>query len=442
MNESNLLTTNESKRLVVVGGGWAGIAAAMEGVRKGFRVTLLEERPYLGGRAHSFVDKTTSTEIDNGQHLLMGCYTETLCVLRDLGTDVLLNKQSALRVVFVDADGRRDELNASALPGKLGVLIGILRLRGISFRGRISIVKFATRLLLNRVDVGERTCLQLLTDEGQTPDAIERFWKPVVLATLNASIDVADSELLVQVLRLAFFSGGDNSKLYIPTVGLSSLIEPFTNWMEQRGGEVKLGTGVDQIVWEFGVVKGVWLRDGSFLEADAVVAAVPTIALQRLLTTKSTSDLSISRVFEFSPIISVYLWYDRTWLTDDFIAMLGTNIQWVFNKKSRSGQLISLTISAASDIVSRSIDEIIELCDAELRGAFPQMKDVQRIHGAVIKEKTATPLLKPDERNKRVVEMAEMPINIAIAGDWTDTHLPATIEGAARSGVAAIKRLV
>jgi protoporphyrinogen oxidase len=327
------------------------------------------------------------------------------------------------------------------LPGKLGVLVGVIRLKEITVSGRLAIVGFALRLLRNKVPIEHKTCLQMLLDERQPEECIKRFWEPIVLATINASAEVADASLLVAVLRLAFFSGGDNSKLYVPTVGLSALIEPFTSWMQKHGGVVKLSTSVDSVVCESGLVKGVWLSDGSFLEADAVVAAVPTIALQRLLTTQTPSDISSSRVFEFSPIVSVYLWYDKHWLDDDFVAMLGTDIQWVFNKTSRSGQLVTLTISAASDIVTRSTDEIAEHCDAELRRAFPLMKGIVRTHGIVIKEKSATPLFKPHERHLRVVERRDFPGNVAIAGDWTDTGLPATIEGAARSGVKAVQML-
>lgn len=426
----------DKRHLVVIGGGWAGIAAAVEGIERGFRVTVIDERQYLGGRAHSFTDKHTSTEVDNGQHLLMGCYTQTLSILKKLNTYHLLEWQPALRVVFADSNGIRSILDASMLPGTLGVAVGILRLQSLPLSSRISIVRFALEVLLNRIKPHETTCFELLQKHRQPPDAINAFWKPLILATLNSPLEQADSAMLLAVMKLAFFSGGRNSRLILPTTTLGDLAAPVASWLTEHGGTVRLSSRAESLTVEGRRITRVAFNDGTSITADAVVTCIPVHALKRLLPSADIPE------FEVSPIVNVYLWYNGTWLDEPFVAMVGTLVQWVFNKDMKPGQLVAITISAASDVVRLDADELISRCDEELREAFPSLQGIDLVHGLVLKEKTATPLFKPHERGKRVVDYSALPENIGVAGDWTNTGLPATIEGAARSGVAAIRRIL
>ena len=213
--------------MLVIGGGWAGIAAAVEAHRRGWQVTLVEERPYLGGRARSFVDRTTGEVIDNGQHLMMGCYHAALQTMKALGTDHLLDRQAALRVSFVEPGGRTAVLDAGRLPGRAGVAAGIWGLQGISTLGRLAILRMAARLRIGVVNGTSKTCRQLLEYEGQPLEAITRFWEPIILATLNATMDEAPADLLVAVMQLAFLGSGEDSKLYLPTAGLSQFRGPL-----------------------------------------------------------------------------------------------------------------------------------------------------------------------------------------------------------------------
>ena len=394
------------KELVVIGGGWAGISAAMRGIEDGWKVTLVEERPYLGGRARSFIDRTTGERIDNGQHLLVGAYYETLSILESLGTLNLLKKQSALNVPFVDQAHGFDVLDAYSMPGRLGVAKGIWKLRHISLAGRLAILRLALRLQLKMVDPSGRTCLQFLQYENQPPDAIMRFWEPIILATLNAPMDKAAAVLLVQVMRLAFLGSKDDGALFFPRVGLSDLIAPFQGHLESRGGRVLTSTPADRLVVSAGRVAGVELRDGSVIDVDSVVTAMPQRATLRLFKASGIEAPRMT-ITEFSPIVSVYLWYNMNWMTEELAAALGTVVQWVFNRRSiadvenEETQLrypghVSLTISAGSALAKKEAEEIILECDTELRLLFPHMRDVVLEHGIVIKEKMATPLITPD----------------------------------------------
>lgn len=427
--------------VVVIGGGVAGVAAAVHAAKSGARVVLVEERPYLGGRARSFVDRTTGDVIDNGQHLMMGCYTDFLAMAKELGADQYFIKQSALRVRFVDADGSSDLLNAGYLPGKAGVALGILMLGSLPLRDRLAALRFAARLDLGRVRTNGETCKELLTRERQSAAMITRFWEPIVLATLNARLDEADAGLLVNVLRLAFFGGAESSNLLLPSRGLSVYTDPLPSWLAKRGGKVLLSTSVDRLIWDAGKVMHVVLSSGEELSVDRVVCAIPPRPLRRLLEASPGIEYRPPDL-QYSPIVSVYLWFDEQWMTDDLVAMLGTTVQWVFDRRaiteadadvvqSYPGH-VALTVSAGDHLVDMAAEDIVALCERELRAAFPAMSAVKLLHSRVIKERQATLLATPAANALRPSHLSIG--NITFAGDWTQTSLPATLEGAARSG--------
>lgn len=432
--------------ILVVGGGWAGIAAAVKAASSGWHVTMVEERPYLGGRARSFVDKVTGDVIDNGQHVLMGCYAAMMSTLRALGTDSLLHRQKALRVAFVDKCGR-DVLDASILPGKAGVALGLLRLSKLSWADLLPILRLATAMQWGRATGHGQTCLELLRRYGQTERAIRRFWEPIILATVNAPLDKADASLLVTVMNRAFFgSGRDDSRIYIPADGLSALVEPLPRLLASHGGSVHCSTSVEHLLSDGASVRATFSngRDAVF---DAAIVACQPPAVERLFPGLLPEMVGS---MDFSPIVSVYLWYDGAWCDVDFAATLGTTTQWVFNRRAlgRSNPdverqypgHVALTISAGSALVAHSQEDIVAACDAELRQLFPAMEGARCLHSIVIKEKRATFLATPQVNPLRALVQGPFP-NVAIAGDWTNTGLPATLEGAAYSGIQAVERL-
>jgi len=427
-------------KVLVIGGGWAGIAAAMEAARLGWTVELIEERPYLGGRARSFADRTTGDVIDNGQHVMMGCYSELLRICRDLATEHHLERQKALRIAFVDPVRGRNVLDAGLLPGRLGMALGLMRLGSMPIMARLAIVRQATSILARPSMAKGLTCSELFARTRQPRQAIERFWEPLILATLNAPVESASAEMLSAVLRLAFFGSTEDATLLIPRAGLSELVDPLPEWLVQRGGQVRRSTGVDRLLIQHGRVVGADLSDGTAVAADAVVCAIPQRALERLAKESGIVTPLMTDV-HMSPIVSLYLWYDRQWMDVDFAAALSTTVQWVFNKQRISKGLVALTVSSASEIVGMPTQDVMSLCDAELRRLFPEsMAGASVRHGVVIKEKHATPLISPSVHAKRPpTDMFRSQVKgLFIAGDWTQTGLPATLEGAARSGVAAI----
>lgn len=433
---------------LVVGGGFAGAAAAIRLAQAGKSVTLVETRATPGGRVYSIEDRETGEAIDNGQHLLMGCYDRALETLDALGTKPLLRAQDSLRVDFADCSALSGAatihtLDTSALPGKAGVLAGLAKLGGLPLRDKISAVRLSLAFALNRVRAERKTALEILREYNQSDNLIRRFWEPIILATLNAEPSVAAASLLVAVFRKAFLGGTEASKLLLPSVELSETLAPLPAWLERNGGCFRQATATDFIV-ENNRVTGVRLSDGGTLRAERVISAVPPRALRKLIPEDVHPNFfaPLSK-FEFSPIISVYMWFDRSFIETDFIAMLGTQTQWVFNRRAfcrsspeavrRFPGHVSVTVSAGDGLIGQNNDAIAALCWEEIRRAFPAARAATLLRVRVIKEKMATLKITPEAEQIRLPAITPLD-NLFLAGDWTSTGLPATIEGAAQSG--------
>lgn len=435
---------------IVIGGGFAGIAAAAELARHGITTTLVEPRTYLGGRARSFADRETGEVIDNGQHLLMGCYTHALALFGLLGTRHLLAAQPRMHVDFIDPNGTIHAFDTSRLPGKAGTALGLARLSGLSAADKFRALQFALLVEYGFARPGNDSVEQFLQRYRQSPRMITRFWEPIVLATLNAHPREASAQLLVEVLRRAIFADAESSQLLFPAAGLSELIAPFLQWFERNGGTI-LHDSAEALLFNGNKATGIATTTGT-IEASAVISAIPPRALARLLPPSQLSDIAaIAPLIDYSPIVSVYLWFDRNFLPGKFYAMLDTTIQWVFNRRllcttpddirSTYPGHLALTVSAADTIASASNQDIVERCIAELERAFPQARGARLLHSQVIKEKHATMRATPDINALRpnAITSAE---GFFLAGDWTNTGLPATIEGACQSGVVAARAVL
>jgi len=448
---------NDEYDCIIIGAGVAGISAAVELTKAKKKVLILESKNYIGGRARSFADTSTGEIIDNGQHVLMGCYITLLSVLKELGTVSLLSRQDALSVHFIDFDGKRDIFNTSKLPGNAGVALGFLNLRSISWKSKFHALKLAMRLQIGAVSTKNLTAQEFLEKYNQPIEIITRFWEPIILATLNSTPQQAAASLLVEVLQRAFFGGRESSQILIPSVGLSELFAPFSQWLGLHGGKIVLNTSVQSLEIEHEKITAVTTSKGEKLTAKTIIAAIPPKYLLRIFPAHfinhSAFDRTYGQIFhnlrlyKFSPIVSVYLWYDSNWCDVDFAAMLGTTTQWVFNRRkiapADSKQQIqfpghlSLTVSAGDELVDTQPEQVALLCVEELKRAFPKAIHSQLLAWKVIKEKSATFLATPSMEIHRLDAQALGIPNFFLAGDWTDTKLPATLEGAAQSGKSA-----
>lgn len=438
----------EKKKVIIIGCGVAGISAAINLVQNGFCVEIFESKNFPGGRVYSVFDQKIGIEHDNGQHILSGAYSEFLNILKFLGTDNLIRKQKNLRVVFSYPEPERDVLDGSPFNGRFGLLWGLLKLKKIKLKSKITITKLFIKLLFNGLKSQNLNVKEFLQENCQTDEAIKKFWEPMTLATLNASIESAPAVLLIEVLNRAFFAEKETSRLIFPIVGLSGLLDPFLQWLTNNDGQIHFGESITKIMISDNKVNAIETKSGKVYFADYYISTVQPNSLQKILSNSGfdSPEFSYLKYFEFSTIISIYLWLDKELQGIDFSAMIGTNAQWLFNRsvilkkiKQPDNNIlghIALTISAGEDLVSISADELADLCFEEVKICFPELNGAKILHKKVLKDRFAT--VKLTSENIKLRPETETTVrNLFLAGDWTNTGLPATIESAAISGKKA-----
>lgn len=442
------------KRVVVVGGGFAGLAAATRLAERGMAVTVLEARGRLGGRAYSFRDEASGTVVDNGQHAMMGCYVYTLGFLARIGAMAALARQPSLRVELRHPARGRGVIACPTLPGPLHMLGGVLRYGLLTPAERLRALVAGVRLmaLRRRRDpwLASVTVDEMLIALGQSPNARTCFWHPIAIATLNEAPDRAAAAPFVEVLARAFFGSRADSQFVLPRVGLSELyVDAARSFVEARGGRVELHAPAASVLLRDGRAGVVALRDGRRLEADACVLAVPPSALGALLPPPLRGRAPWAEVgtFETSPIVSVHLWYDRPVLDTEFVGLLGTTAQWAFDRSRIAGDAtaaehaVSTVVSAARDVVDWDTDRIRERVVADLASLVPAARTARVTRAIVVKERRATIATTPDVERRRPPIRTPIP-NLLLAGDWTDTGLPPTIESAVLSGERAAEHVI
>ena len=435
------------KRVAIIGGGFAGLAAGVELASRGFRVNVLEARPRLGGRAYSFTDEASGEVVDNGQHAMMGCYTHTLAFLERIGATPKLVRQPALRVEFVDPQRGAGAIAASSMPSPLHLLTGILGYRLLNRAERVCALLGGVRLMVMRrrrdPRLSESTVQELLIALGQSANARRSFWYPVAVATLNECATRAAAAPFAEVLARAFFRSRTDSQFVLPKVGLSDLYtEDARAFIEARGGSVSVKSAIVRLSLIDGRIGALELRDGTRVEADACISAVPPRALAALLPAplRASPGLRALEQFDTSPIVSTHLWFDRQVLASDFVGLLGTTTQWAFNRSKLTAnghgagpQCVSAVISAGRDVVEWDTGRVADKVVGDLRSLVPAARAAQLLRSVVVKEKHAT--ISPTPAAERLRPPPRTPVNnFFLAGDWVQTGLPPTIESAVVSG--------
>ncbi len=413
-------------------------------------MTLLEKRGQLGGRAYSVVDEASGDIVDNGQHLFMGCYRATRAFLARIGTADKLALQPRLEVAFVDGrSGRGARLAAPRLPGPLSLLAGLFGFSSLSWRDKLAMLKVATAIQLPSRFQPPATDWETvdgwLERLGQSPAARRAFFHPLALATLNDDPRTASAKLFEAVLREAFFVGpasGGDARIGVASVGLSDLyVDDARAWLQARGATVRLGAGVERIIVESGVARGVMLRGGERIDADAVIAACPPAALVSLVDAEWRADEPWWAGLEkltTSPIVSLHLWMDRLVTDDAIIGCVDSPLHWIFHRNQlvrvRDPQKshLSLVVSAARELIGRPSDEIVGTLVAELHRLLPASAAARVVHARLIKERDAT--IAHTAGTEGLRPRCQSPVDgLFAAGDYVRTGLPATIESAVRA---------
>jgi squalene-associated FAD-dependent desaturase len=440
-----------SDDVLIIGGGFAGLAVGVALAEAGRRVHLLEQKPHLGGRARSFRDPTTGSVVDNGQHILMGCYHATIRFLTTIGTLERIHFQPRLAVPFLERGGRVTRLECTDWPSPWHLLFGILRSASFSWKEKLEVLRLgkALRSAQESADAASGESVAMwLSRLGQSGSLQRNFWNLLCLAAMNEDPRIASACLFERVLRLALFTSPADSRLGIARVGFSDCYTAAASaYIEARGGRIETERGVKEVLIADGVCRGVELNDGQRLEAVPVISAVPWHQLATLLSEellRSEPFLAAALALRPAPIISINLWFDTPVTELEFAGLRGTTIQWLFDKSRILGtndHHVSLVLSGAHEHVSRSKQEILAIAMEDLRELLPTVAKAKLLHWLVIKERFAT--FSPSPQATALRPPARTPVRgFFLAGDWTATDLPATIEGAVQSGYTAAREVL
>ena len=443
---------------VVVGGGFAGLSAATALAEAGMRVLVVEARPQLGGRATAFRDRVTGELVDNGQHVLFGCYRETYAFLARIGTDQLAPLQMSLSLAMADTSGRMSRLECPDwLRPPLHLVAGVLRWRALPLADRLSAIRLGRPLLAARrrgaaavaAEVPhDLTVAEWLRRHRQSAALCEWLWYPLAIAALNQSPDVAAAAPFVRILAELFGPSPADSAIGLPAAPLDELYaEPARRFVEAHGGVVMTKSSA-RIVVEGGAVHAV-RAGGETIEAAAVISTVPWHALGRLWDDGPPAP--VAQIVEdaarhaSSPIVSVNLWFDGPVTDEPFIGLIGGPFHWLFDKGAilklpdRRGH-VALVASGAVDLVNLENTDATERAVDQLKRTLPAVRGRRLQRAVVVREHRATFSVAPGGPPRPPAATALA--GFYLAGDWTDTGLPGTIEGAVVSGHRAARLIL
>ncbi|MBV9279340.1 MAG: FAD-dependent oxidoreductase [Chloroflexi bacterium] len=421
-------------RVGVVGAGLAGLSAGLDLKRRGFAVDLFERSRLLGGKVTSFT--VAETEVDNGQHVYLGCCTDFIDFVRRLepsfpgGSPLALQRR--FDALLLARNRRPARLREAPLPAPLQMAPALLRYGHVSRRGRLAI---ALALLGARRPARRGETFAAWLDRHHQPDDARRaFWDPFLVPALNAPPEEVSADAALFVITTAFLGSARAARFGYARVPLGRIAAAAA----ERLDDVCLRTPVARVEVGEGAASGgvqLVLEDGGRRGYDGVVLAVPPARLSRLLDPPEAFGVAGLDAFRAAPIVDVHLWYDLPDVGFDFAAILDSPVQWVFAK---GRGYLCCSMSAATEAIGLSNAELVELCHRELAAVLPALWDRPPLRGAATRDREATFISSPGLRRPGPATASPL---VAIAGAWTDTGWPATMESAVRSGRAAAQLL-
>ena len=474
----------EEPYVAIVGGGLAGLAAGCALSESGFQVTLFERRPYLGGRASSYEHPGTGEVVDNCQHVLFKLCTNLIDFYRRTGIE---NKiQWFDRMTFIEPGGRQSQLQSASLPAPLHALPAFMCFKFLTLRDKIGLATALNRLITHP-PTDDGVFEAWLHRHHQTPAAIERFWKPILVSALSEDLDRISVPYAAQVVRESMKSRAARL-MGVPMVPLTELYDAARDYITARGGRVRFRSNVQSFLpLETGVRITAADSEEQF---DYGVVAVPFDSLEKLLPNLPESQELRGKLshFETTPITGVHLWFDRRISDLPHAVLLDRTIQWMFHKsqlitapsnpgslerslgtttgmgatapdpawprpdspkinassgattEETRGSYIELVISSSKSLLNQPRQQIIDLALKEVREFFPAAREANLLKATVVKEVKATFSPVPGIDQYRPSQITAWP-RIFLAGDWTATGWPATMEGAVRSGYLAAEAI-
>lgn len=442
---SGLVAVNETADVVVVGAGVAGLAAAVALSGVGARVVLLERKPYVGGRAYSYLHPALNEVIDS-QHVLLGCCTNLIDLCRLAGVERKIRWYDAIPFLEPGRDGgeaRRSELVPGELPAPAHSAMSFLGTGMLGVRDKAGVARGLMEFMRGIPATDDEAFSEWVKRTGQTERAVRHFWEPIIVSTLNDTFERTSMRYAAKVVYESLLKSAEGGRLGVPTEPLSEFYAAMVRLAERQGAEVRLRASVERIERGDDVWRAVG-SDGGVVSAKAMVLALPFEQVQRLLGTIVEPSEKMRAVmdgfahFVHAPITTIHLWLDREVTEMEQAALLDTRIQWMFNKSRirRSGageHYYELVISASHAELKKTREQILSSAVEEFGRFFPGMRGSKVVRAAVLKEARATFSVTPGLERFRP-ESNICGDGLFLAGDWTRTDWPSTMESGVRSG--------
>src|SRR5713226_2273431 len=441
------MTQSAQPTVAIAGGGLAGLAAACALADSNFRVTLFERRPYLGGRASSYEHPGTGEVVDNCQHVLFRVCTNLVQFYRRIGVEDKIRWFDEM--TFIEPGGRASVMHASPLPAPLHTAPSFLQFPFLNTKDKLAISRAIAALTLRHQPDTGRSFLDWCRRHSQTQNAIELFWKPILVSALSEDLDLISISYAAQVVRESMKSP-EARHMGVPTIPLTDLYNRAGDYLRARNGEIRFRSSLETFSPD---PSHVHIRtsqgEGNY---DHLILALPFESLDRVVPQLPESAALRENLthFEHSPITGIHLWFDRQITDLDHAVLLDRTVQWLFHKSrllatrapsnAEAGSYIELVVSSSKSLIDKSRAEIVDLALKEVREFFPAARAANLIKSTVIKEVHATYSPRPGIDAHRPHQSTAWP-RVFLAGDFTATGWPATMEGAVRSGYLAAEAL-
>jgi squalene-associated FAD-dependent desaturase len=435
-------------KVIVVGGGFAGIAAATALAEKGINVELLESRGFLGGRVYSTENPSFPAPLDNGPHLFMGCYHETWKLFKRLNCSGSFKTIDPLRLSWLLPGGQKASLQCAPLPAPFHLIWGLFTTNAFPWKEKISLIKalmyFSKKPFKIKPEI--KTISQFMNFTGQGPRSRELFWIPLCNAVMNVSVNLAPIRGFGEVLHRVFFGSRHDSSLVLTDKPLSEIgFKEVPVYLKDHQGSVHFHEGVQSFKVSTNTFE-VITRSGQTYCGDALIWAVPPTSLTALWPKNDWQAIQTLPQLGKSPILSVHLIVSKTLINDHLVGLVGSHFEWVFNRNAHwdypgEGQYLSLVASAADSLSRQTEKELVNLVMQELKDRLPASFTWEVLHAKVTREMAATFIWTSEADKLRLPCETPYP-QVFLAGDWTDTGLPATIEGACLSGHRAAQKVI
>jgi squalene-associated FAD-dependent desaturase len=415
------------KRCLIIGGGISGLTAASILSSKNIDIFLIESSPKLGGRTYSFTDKETETEIDNGQHILMGCYKDTHTFLNLIGAQNNFDYQKNLYLKFIDRNKDQFQLNASSLFYPFNLLSAINNYDALDLQDKIPFIRLLLKLpFISKSSLRKISVKQWLEKEKQSSNTINSFWEILCIGAMNTSLEKASALVFYEILIKIFFNGNVAATIVLPKYGLNdSIINPASSFIAKNGGKIIFSETVKEVVVKNQKIVALKSEKNLYENFDFVISAIPLHALEKIIP---KGILEIDLELNYSTILNIHIWLNENILQEKFYGLLSSPLHWIFIKEKH----INIVISDADYLAEKSKEEILNFVIEELE-KYTSMKREDIKHYKIIKEKRATFVPDIATLEKRPNSKTSLK-NLFLAGDWTNTGLPSTIESAVKSG--------